>query len=94
MKNWKSATPKPASIEVHIEELVLHGFAPGDRHRIGEAVQHELKGLLDLHGVPPALAKNRNIDSLDCGSFKLKPSPSGKTTGHQIARALHRGLNG
>jgi len=25
--------PRP-SINLHIEELVLHGFAPGDRHRI------------------------------------------------------------
>ena len=25
--------------ELNIEELVLHGFSPGDRHRIGEAVE-------------------------------------------------------
>ena len=30
---------KPQNVELHIEELVLHGFAPGDRHRIGEAVR-------------------------------------------------------
>jgi hypothetical protein len=27
----------PRSIELHIEELVLRGFAPGDRYWIGEA---------------------------------------------------------
>ena len=25
----------PPNIELHIEELVLHGFQPGDRQRIG-----------------------------------------------------------
>ncbi len=34
--------PKPYNIELHIEELVLHGFSPNDRHAIGEAVQREL----------------------------------------------------
>ena len=34
-----------ANLNLHIEELVLHGFAPGDRYRIGEAVQQELTRL-------------------------------------------------
>jgi hypothetical protein len=37
--------PRP-SINLHIEELVLHGFAPGDRHRISEAVEQELTRLI------------------------------------------------
>ena len=31
-----------ARVELHIEELVLHGFPPRDRARIGDAVQAEL----------------------------------------------------
>ena len=30
------------NIVIEIDELVLHGFPPGERHRIGEAVQAEL----------------------------------------------------
>jgi len=37
--------PQP-DIHLHIEELVLHGFAPGDRHQISEAMQQELTRLI------------------------------------------------
>ena len=30
------------NIELHIEELVLHGFDAKDKHQIGTAVQDEL----------------------------------------------------
>ena len=41
--------------ELNIEELVMHGFTPGDRHRIGEAVEQELTQLLADRGVPQSL---------------------------------------
>ena len=37
---------KPKSVLLSIDELVLHGFSPGDRHRIGAAVRGELARLL------------------------------------------------
>ena len=52
-------------IELHIEELVLHGFAARDRQRIAAAVQLELSRLMGTAGaadfakIPPA-----TIDSL------------------------------
>ena len=45
------------NIELHIEELVLHGFEPGDRHRIGEAIERELARLFAEQGTPPSLAQ-------------------------------------
>jgi len=30
------------AIQFHIEELVLHGFSPGDRHRIADALERQL----------------------------------------------------
>ena len=39
------------AIEVHIEQIVLHGYAPGDTHRLGEALQAELTRLVQKHGV-------------------------------------------
>jgi hypothetical protein len=45
----------PSSVvELHIEELVLHGFAPGDRHAIGEEVTPGAR--LHAIGVPMARA--------------------------------------
>lgn len=47
----QSAIRSPQSVNLHIEELVLHGFAPHDRHRIGDAVERELLRLLTERGV-------------------------------------------
>lgn len=69
---------KPARVEVEIEELVLHGFAPLDRHAVAEAVQRELARLVAA-GPPPA----RDADRLDAGSF---PAPDGRDTGELGAR--------
>ena len=80
------------SVELHIEELVLHGFSPSDRHRIGEAVQLELARLLAEQAIPPALAKSAAIDRLDGGTFQLTAAPRPEATGAQVARAVFGGL--
>jgi hypothetical protein len=82
---------KPATIELHIEELVLHGFAPGDRYRIGEAVQRELVRLLSEQGVPLSLGQDGEIARLDGGTFKVTSSKP-ETVGTQVAQAVHGSL--
>ena len=52
---------KPENVELHIEELVLRGFAPGDRYRIGEAVERELAHLFSEQGTPPSLAQEARL---------------------------------
>ena len=83
---------RPSPIHLHIEELVLHGFAPGDRHRIGDAMQRELARLLTEKQTPPALTKNTAIDRLDGGTFQMMPGSRPETTGAQVARAIFGGL--
>jgi hypothetical protein len=41
---------KPSKIELHIEELVLHGFAAHDRHAIHDAIVSQLTTLLAAPG--------------------------------------------
>ena len=55
-------------IELDIDELVLHGFAPGDRAGIAGAVQSELTRLFAEHGVPARLNTSSMIPHLDGGS--------------------------
>jgi hypothetical protein len=43
---------KPREIDVHVEELVLHGFEPANRWLIADALEQELRGLLTAKGVP------------------------------------------
>jgi hypothetical protein len=80
------------NVHVHIEELVLHGFAPGDRARIGEAVQAELGRLFQESGVPPALAEGGTTDRLAAGSFDTGAAARPESTGGQIAAVVYRGL--
>ncbi len=81
------------SIELHIEELVLHGFDPRDRHAIGDAVERELVRLLERPGPFPSLDSPLTLDHMDVGSFSVKPGATRETVGQESAHALHRGIN-
>jgi len=80
------------NVELHIEELVLHGFAPEDRYRIGDAVERELSRLLAEQGMPPLLARSGEIAGLDGGSFEAKPDSRAEAIGIRLAGAVYRGL--
>jgi hypothetical protein len=82
----------PRSIELHIEELVLRGFAPGDRYWIGEAVEQELTRLLADRGVPESLARGGEIASVDGGAFEVAPGSRADVVGAQVAKAVYGGL--
>jgi len=84
---------KASSIELHIEELVLHGFAPGDRHAIAEAVERELARLFSEQGARPSLAANLAGARLNAGSFNVAPNADAEAIGAQVAQALYGGLS-
>ena len=79
----------PREIEVHIEELVLHGYAPGDRWEIGDAVERELRTLLATKGIPARwLSGPKRLDAGAMPGFGLT-NPS--LTGAEIGAAVSRG---
>ena len=80
------------NVELHIEELVLHGFSPGDRYRIGEAVGQELSRLLADRGVPQSLLQGGEIASVDGGAFEVAPGSRAEAVGAQVAKAVYGGL--
>lgn len=83
---------KKQNIEVHIEELVIHGFSPGDRHGIAGAVERELAKLIEERGTPADLVNSGEIERLDGGSFQVVQGSKPEGTGAQIARAVYRGM--
>lgn len=87
----------PASVELRIDELVLHGFVAGDRYAIAEAVEHELARLLQIQlaaqGLPHSFAESSEHAQLDAGAFNVAPSANSKAIGGQIAQTVHQGLN-
>lgn len=83
---------RPLRIEVNIDELVLHGFSPAERYRIGEALEGELTRLLTEGGLPSGLVKGGQVDRLDCGSFDVKQGSKGESIGLQVAKSVYGGI--
>jgi hypothetical protein len=84
---------RPGAIKLHIEELVLHGFEPTDRHRLGAALETELARLLAA-GDPSALASTGQVVRLDGGAFELPAHASPEIAGTRLARTVYDGLTG
>lgn len=83
---------KPARLELHIEELILHGFAASDRYRIGEAVERELSRLFAEEGVPASVSAGLDHPRLDAGAFHVAADSTPSSIGAQLAQALYGGL--
>jgi len=84
---------KPVKLELRVDELVLHGFAPGDRYRISEAVERELDRLFTERGVSPTLNQESETEYLDGGAFELKPNLGAEAIGVQVAQTVYVRLN-
>jgi len=82
----------PAAVEVFIEELVLHGFSPGDRYRLGDAVEQEMARLLTEGGPPRSWAQGTDQAFLDCGRIELDSATPADKIGTRLAEAVVGGL--
>jgi hypothetical protein len=80
-------------LEVHIEELALHGFAAADRHRIGDALQAELEQQFTAQDLSSFGDKAISIPRMSCAAFKSAPGAPPQDIGSALARSLHRGLS-
>jgi hypothetical protein len=76
-------------MELHIEELVLHGFAAGDRYVIGDAVEHELTHLLSEQGVPISLRSESATDEISGATFNAAYKRP-HVMGRRIAQAVYQ----
>ena len=79
-------------VKIHIEELVLHGFARNDRHQIAAAVQQELARLVMAARLAPFRENRRALERINAGAFKVKAGAKPQTAGTEIARAVFRSL--
>jgi hypothetical protein len=78
-------------VELHIEELVLHGFEARDRRRIAGEVERELTRLIGeggLRGLGGSLA----IERVNAGEFKVRAGAKPHAAGTQIAHSIYRSL--
>ncbi len=84
--------PSRDSIKIHIEELVLHGFAPGDRHQIAAAVENELSRLMTERGLQGIRTNAIAVGRINGGAFKVEAGAKAQVTGAEIARAVFRSV--
>jgi hypothetical protein len=83
---------RPRAIEVHIDELILHGFNPADRHQIGDAVQTELVRLLETKELAQSIRRGASIERLDGGEI-TPHGPGPRSLGRAIAQGVFGGLS-
>lgn len=84
-----TAAPSARSIDLHIDELVLHGFSPTARQPIADAVARELTSLLESGDL--TLDQSVELEFLS-GAFRAPNTGRPESTGAGIARAIHGGL--
>ena len=87
---WRdnSSSISPREIEVHIDELILHGFTPRDRWQIGDALEHELRGLLAARGIPATWLSSP--ERIDTGFIRTMSLNKPAAVGSEIASAVYR----
>lgn len=79
-------------INIHIDNLVIHGFDRIERDQVGSAVQKELSRLISEQGLPSALKKSQTIGNLNAGEFRTGKSSSPRNVGIQVAQKIYRGM--
>ncbi|MBI1868062.1 MAG: hypothetical protein HYS06_07195 [Methylocystis sp.] len=84
----------PPRYELRIDELVLEGFAPGDRRAVAAAMESELTRLLSGPDAPFTAvgARGFSVDSLNAGAFSIAAGASPAAVGVAAARAVGRSL--
>jgi hypothetical protein len=79
-------------VNIHIEELILHGYDPLLRGQIAAAVERELARLVGEQGPPFRLTSNGDLGRQDAGAFDAPAGASPEAVGTHVARALYRSL--
>jgi hypothetical protein len=75
------------NVALNIDELVLHGFAPGDRHRVAAAMQREMTRLIAAHGVPDAWHTSPPV--MQATPITVAPDARPHAVGAAIARSVY-----
>jgi len=76
------------SIELQIEQLVLHGFSRRDGVRIAEAVEREIANVLSARELGPAPSRAVTLDRVDAGTLRLSGSEGPAVVGSRIAERV------
>jgi hypothetical protein len=75
-------------IKLQIDQLVLDGFDPCDRHAIARAVERELGRLIAAEGAPRSFEVRGPVE------FRMDQRMAPGAVGSRIAQSVYRGFKG
>ena len=78
-------------IEIIIDELILHGFPPEQRHAIGESMAAELQRLVADN--PADFTNLASAPVLRASNISLKSGAKSQMIGAQVAKTVHNRLS-
>ena len=81
-------------VEIHVEELVLHGVPASQRHAVGEAMEQELARLFTERGVPEGLTAHGLtarpvVGHVDAGELTFHSGRPLRDLGAAVARSVY-----
>jgi hypothetical protein len=76
----------PSAVNLHVGELLLHGFERGHARRIADALQRSLTAMLSSRGIPDSWSRSSRIGRADGGTLQLTREASPRAIGEGIAR--------
>jgi hypothetical protein len=79
-------------IQLHIDQLILHGFGSIDQHKVGSAVRSELSRLIREQGMPSSLNQSQVIRNMNAGKFNMGKNIGPTDIGTQVAQKIYRGM--
>ena len=88
-----STPTRRATVELHIDELILHGFPARNRHGIAAAFERELSRLIAQGDLAHLPANSIQLDRLDAGSFRLDPAAQPSHFGRTVAQRVYGQLS-
>jgi hypothetical protein len=81
---------KDAHVHLRIDELVLHGFAPGDGTAVASALREQLSTLFRTEGVPDALREAGHTQHLTGVDMSATATSDPVAAGQGVATAIYR----
>ena len=81
-----------STINLNIDQLILHGFSRRDAFYISRALQQELTRLIEVSGLPPGFSNEQQFCRMDVGDFKITEGARPEVVGRQIAGRVYSGL--
>jgi hypothetical protein len=89
-----AAGQEPPALDVHIGELIFHGFRRNDGDALGAALRAELARSLTHRNVPALFGKAGSHERVDAGQVSVPKHAPASQIGTHVARAIHAGLGG